>query len=580
MKNSILTIIALLWLGSMVAQNATIEGYAFETGNRGYLREVKITVYNSINAIKAELVTNKEGFFTVSLPLGENYRFKATKDIFEPKEATIKASELSADKTTYLKMEMKRKPGYLFDVTLAESLRSSDGGKMAIDSATIEIFNNTTKTEELVLTKHPDPNFQFTFEQGNHYTVMIRKDGYFTKRMEARVNVAGCILCFEGMGKVEPNISDNLTEGHTMGSLLANVEMDKVNLDRSMKIENIYYDYGKWDIRPDAQVELDKVIAMLRDNPTFIVEIGSHTDSRGQDAFNMELSKKRAKSAIVYVIKQGGIPPERITAQGYGETQLTNKCSNGVKCSDKQHEANRRTEIKVIGFNKKKEDTRSLRQIILDESVENFNWDDTQVIQIGEDGEIPDEIKEDLANKNKKPITSQNVMPTIEEHSGVPDTTDKQEHTSTTIENTETKTETTTTNHSTTNKIKPTPSGAFGEEIVDEIVEEKPAVEEVKPPKKSIADNYVPKVGPKMLANDYTGYMVEFFNSAIELPADHSIFKQFGQVKMENKSNGENAYLLGGFKSDKEASSYLEKIILPRFPTAKVVQYDAGKRVN
>ncbi len=588
MKKSIFPILILFFISHMVfAQNATVEGYAFETDNRGYLREVQITVYSSINAIKAETVTDKDGKFQVELPLGEKYRIKARKDIFEDKEVFIEADELSAEKTHYVKLEMKRKPGYLFDVTLAESARSGDGSKMALDSTLIEIFNNTTKKEELVLKNHPHPNFQYTFEQGNHYTIMIRKKGYFTKRMEARVNVEGCILCFEGMGKVQPNVSDNLTEGNKMGSLLANVELDRVNMNRSIQIENIYYDYNKWDIRPDAALELNKVIAMMSDNPSFIIELGSHTDARGKDAYNMELSQKRARSAVAYVMREGGIPPTRIKAQGYGETQIMNRCTNGVNCSDAEHEKNRRTMIRVIGFTEKDPyDDKSLMQIILGESIESFTWDDTEVIQVGEDGKLPDAIEKEIQIQNEKPITEQNVMPVPDE---APITSQPTTRTETVVEEVVEEVITS----------RPSTSGAFGEDVeaeVPEIKEEDIPNAEFEdhratgemaegtppppPPKKNIADNYTTKVGPKSLASDYTGYMVEFFNSGIELSSDHSIFKQYGQVKMEQKENGEFAYLLGGFSSEKEASSYMKTIITPRFPAAKVIQYDNGKRVE
>jgi outer membrane protein OmpA-like peptidoglycan-associated protein len=118
---------------------------------------------------------------------------------------------------------------------------------------------------------------------------------------------------------------------------------DKVMID----VNPIYFDYDKFNIRRDAALELDKVVAIMKKYPTLIVECGSHTDSRGPDKYNNILSDKRAKSTMNYIISKG-ISPERISGKGYGETQLTNRCSNGVKCSEEEHQLNRRTEFVIV----------------------------------------------------------------------------------------------------------------------------------------------------------------------------------------------------------------------------------------
>ena len=78
-----------------------------------------------------------------------------------------------------------------------------------------------------------------------------------------------------------------------------------------------------------------------------VVELGSHTDARGRDAYNLDLSQRRAQSAVEYLV-ESGIDRERLRAQGYGETVILNECVNGVKCSDDEHRFNRRTEFKII----------------------------------------------------------------------------------------------------------------------------------------------------------------------------------------------------------------------------------------
>lgn len=124
--------------------------------------------------------------------------------------------------------------------------------------------------------------------------------------------------------------------------------LDKLTINKTFNIENIYYDFDKYNIRKDAKPELDKLVNIMNEN-AINVELGSHTDCRGSFAYNDKLSQNRAESAVKYIIS-AGIDKTRIAAKGYGEHQLTNKCSDGVDCTPAEHQANRRTEFKVTGL--------------------------------------------------------------------------------------------------------------------------------------------------------------------------------------------------------------------------------------
>ncbi len=358
-----------LFLGTSLlatAQTVTLEAYAFEEGNRGYLKNTKVVIIGADDKkVYVDTLTNKDGYFSANLPSDKDFLLVADKKRFFQKQETFSTKDLKENKV-YLKIEMTRKPGYVFDVTLAEA---SDGLllKEAIQGARIEIYNNTTASEELAVDEYPYPNFKFTFELGNHYTIMIRKKDFFTKRVEAYVNVEGCILCFEGLNIVE--VTDVMTGNNSQGTFLANVELVRAEVNTTFEIENIYYDYDKHFIRPDAAIELDRLVTVLKDNPQITVEMGSHTDSRGRDAYNMSLSQKRAKAAYEYLLNQG-IDGSSLTYRGYGETTLINSCKNGVTCSEKAHQENRRTELKIVGIRAEDPmDKKSLKDIIEEEQL-------------------------------------------------------------------------------------------------------------------------------------------------------------------------------------------------------------------
>jgi peptidoglycan-associated lipoprotein len=171
--------------------------------------------------------------------------------------------------------------------------------------------------------------FSFRLDSAQTYSLVTEKEGYFTARE-----------LLSTVGKVPPY--SQLTQEETDIRLTAQLALAPIIKDRAIVMENIFYDLDKADIRPDAAAELDKLVQTLKDNPKIFIELSSHTDVRGSDEYNMDLSQRRAQSAVDYIVSQG-IDPERITAKGYGETRLVIPNAQ----TEEQHQINRRTEFKV-----------------------------------------------------------------------------------------------------------------------------------------------------------------------------------------------------------------------------------------
>lgn len=126
----------------------------------------------------------------------------------------------------------------------------------------------------------------------------------------------------------------------------ADFEVEKIELYKPIVLENIYFDFDKWHLRKESIIELKKLVKLLQDNPTIHIEMGSHTDARGTDEYNLVLSDKRALMSVRYLIYKG-VDSSRLTWKGYGESKPVNKCIDGVKCKKAEHQNNRRTEFKV-----------------------------------------------------------------------------------------------------------------------------------------------------------------------------------------------------------------------------------------
>ena len=171
---------------------------------------------------------------------------------------------------------------------------------------------------------------RFTLSPENDYSIIASRSGYFSKS-------------FGYTTKGRTPDPATLIQEVTNITLDTTVILDQLILEKSIVLDNIYYDLAKADIRSDATLELDKLLKILKDNPTIRIELSSHTDSRSGDAYNLTLSQRRAQSAVDYLVSQG-ILADRLVAKGYGETQLLIKNAQ----TEEEHQTNRRTEFKVI----------------------------------------------------------------------------------------------------------------------------------------------------------------------------------------------------------------------------------------
>jgi len=373
-----------LFFGALIGQNLTIDGYVYESGNRGFLNVVQITVLDEKGEQLGQSFSDQTGHFELTVPARFKYKVAAFKEMFEETETMIDVTDQGDGDKIFTKIQMKRAPGYMFEITLAENRTHDSIVVDAIKGARIEVYNNTKQEEVLVFDSHPEPDFDVALQKGNHYTILVRKDGFLGKRMEAFVDVEGCILCFEGIGSVTPGVADNLTEGNEFGVLLANVGLEKIYEGKTIPINNINYEFGSAELDSRYEDGLLSLATIMKDNPDLTVEIGSHTDSRGGSDRNYELSNERARNVVDFLV-ENGVARSRLLSRGYGETTLLNDCDNTKECSDRLHRVNRRTELKVIGIAPIKAPIKTLAQIKQMEQGEALLED----IQFGGEIQIP-----------------------------------------------------------------------------------------------------------------------------------------------------------------------------------------------
>lgn len=206
--------------------------------------------------------------------------------------------------------------------TLQAVVEDSEGGYL---TPTEFVLTNLATDEDVVLEAGADGRFRTPLDRNTPYELRARKEGWITGN--SAVSTKGLTHSVE---------------------LKTVVRLDPVRIGSPIVVNNIYYDYDKWDIRADAAIELDRLARIFIDNSTLRFELGSHTDCRGTDEYNLVLSDARANSAVDYLIRKG-VDPLRITAKGYGESVLLNSCTEERSCTEEGHQVNRRTEFTVVG---------------------------------------------------------------------------------------------------------------------------------------------------------------------------------------------------------------------------------------
>lgn len=263
--------------------------------------------------------TNSQGvaFFKNIKP--DNYEIKGS--LYNIDLISNKAAKNEFVKNSTIKKEISTDPETFFvkgQVNICNS-------KNPLRDVTVVIRNNETDIYHEMKTDI-DGKFYFKADKNSTYNIYGKKGNYFSQT--------------ETVTSQKVNRSDTLF-------LNLQVCMEETTCGKPINLKNIHYDLDKYFIREEAKAELNKLVQFMKDNPKINVELSSHTDSRASDDYNKTLSQNRANAAVDYLVSKG-INKIRLKPIGYGETKLLNKCSNGVDCTEEQHQLNRRTEMKVI----------------------------------------------------------------------------------------------------------------------------------------------------------------------------------------------------------------------------------------
>lgn len=280
------------------------------------LKNTEITITDLNNGEVTVLATQDNGQ-TEALALKRNHEYKIV---------YVGTDVLTGDSSTYNAIE-----------AISESVNFTSYYKRFISKVTV-LDSVSKPMANAILTVYR--------KNGKSFTVNTDAKGSYTWRNEGDAKVDSVMVTAINYqdGRLSIPAAEN---GNCIDTVVYKLPMKKLSDEQFIRLDMVLYNFDKYFLRPEGKVELDKLVAYMNAHPKYRVELSSHTDSRGSDKYNMKLSKNRAKSCVDYIISKG-ISKKMITAQGYGETRLVNNCANGVPCSKEQHQANRRTELKLF----------------------------------------------------------------------------------------------------------------------------------------------------------------------------------------------------------------------------------------
>jgi outer membrane protein OmpA-like peptidoglycan-associated protein len=290
-----------------------------------------VNLMNAKGEVVQSVVTGTDGAYTFAAEDGQNYSLKGSKEKYFDGKNT--ASTVGSEPVVTADVVLEKDPGYALQALVTDNATHQplEGVKLAIRDDKGNVIEYITPANGEYLTALADKK---TGDLLN-YHVEISKPGYISKTVDFKK-----LLEKPGVVKMQENLDLSL------GKIEIGADIGKL-----VNINPIYFDVNKFNIRPDAAIELDKIVKAMNDYPGMVIELGSHTDCRAPKAYNMNLSDKRAKASAAYVVSKG-IAASRIYGKGYGESKLKNGCAceGAVKstCSDAEHQENRRTEFIIV----------------------------------------------------------------------------------------------------------------------------------------------------------------------------------------------------------------------------------------
>ncbi|MBC7388834.1 MAG: OmpA family protein [Opitutaceae bacterium] len=316
------------------SKSMLLKGKTFDAYTKKILKNTRMVLRDEKGNLLGETISDSLGEYSMPIEHEKVYKLKSSAKRYHDTTETIKTAGTRGqiiDKDVYLWNKI--------DVALLGVVTDRETNK-ALDNVHVRFEDPKTRLDFFDVRTGENGSFRNAVTEKRindtiDIDIHLEKDKYLSKTV-----------------KFIAIVSDS---GEIQLSQKLDLAMDKVkvgtDIGKILHLNPIYFDLSKFDIRPDAALELDKVVTIMQENPTLVIELGSHTDCRSSKKFNQDLSEKRAKASAAYIVSKG-IESNRIVGKGYGESKLINNCAcedaKKSSCLEEEHQLNRRTEFLIV----------------------------------------------------------------------------------------------------------------------------------------------------------------------------------------------------------------------------------------
>ena len=307
-----------------------VSGIVTDLNTKDTLRDANLEIKNQKGEVISTLLTDKNGAYSITLEPDQTYTVEVKKDNHKNEQFNLSTDFNTPKVKQNVELENRPNVSYMGTVTDSKS-------QLALEGVAVTVIDKETKKIILSIITDKTGNFMKAFEnlkygKEQRFEITLEKTDYVSKTLDYS-NI--------------PTQTGEISINNQVDLSIGKVEIG-ADLSTLMAIKEIYFDYGKFDIRPDAAEALDKIVAIMNEYPTMVIELDSHTDCRGTKNANKKLSESRAMASAGY-IKTKITTPTRISGVGLGESKLKVNCPcEGAvvsPCSEEEHAKNRRTEF-------------------------------------------------------------------------------------------------------------------------------------------------------------------------------------------------------------------------------------------
>lgn len=321
-----------------------VKFYLSSESGKEFIQKANIHILNESKNFTDTLSSDEYGFLQCKLANNEKYKVKINARFYNDTTIVLELKKRQENEI-FKKIKLKPASGYYFEISLTDYNPTNEKQIDGITDATIQVYDNKAGVT-VENFKNVFPYFKLLIKDSSSHTILITKSGYFSKILNIKINTDDCILCFDGVKRLRESRNDELPGNNPFFN--AEIELEKFDPTKSFIFKDINFENSNNKLNLNSKNDITRIWKILKYNPGISFELGAHTDSRGSETLNLEISQQRLNLILQLLKLNPNI--KNYFPIAYGEAKILNKCKDNINCTEAEHAFNRRFELRSIGL--------------------------------------------------------------------------------------------------------------------------------------------------------------------------------------------------------------------------------------